>query len=116
MEAEPITSESGDDEMPEEFKRTNRLRRLWRAGKRAAANAWTLAKGFRTLGTCAVTALFGLLDQYDVIDIISFIKNTFTENAKVGTVLVVIAVVFFALRAVTKTAIGAKPPGDDPAE
>lgn len=59
-------------------------------------------KGLRTLLTCLAIGLGGVLDQFDVVDILNFIRQTFGNSARLGTILIVVAVLFLCLRLVTK--------------
>lgn len=58
--------------------------------------------GLRTVGACLMLAVAGLADQFDLVDIISWIQSIFGYGAKIGDLLIVLAVGFFTLRKVTK--------------
>lgn len=69
------------------------------------ANAWerlcAVVRGAKTLATCFVVGLIGVLDQFSMIEIMTWAKELFGDNARTGVLLLILAVVFLALRIVT---------------
>lgn len=66
--------------------------------RRAARFVLAIIKGFRTLAAAGLFMLAGLADQYDFVDVISWIRALMGESAKVGVVIFAVAAVFFLLR------------------
>lgn len=72
--------------------------RTLEALKAACSFAGNVLVGIRTLGTAALFLLAGFADQYDLIDIIGWVRAAMGDSAKVGSVVIVVAACFFILK------------------
>lgn len=66
---------------------------------------WAAVRGFKTFAAALVVVLSGMLDQYQLIDLLAMIKSLFGESARIGVILVGVAVVFILLRMATNTPV-----------
>lgn len=60
--------------------------------------AWRVVKAARFILSMAAIGLVGLADQFDLVDVLHTVKGLLGESAKAGTVLVIIAGVYFAAK------------------
>ena len=63
--------------------------------------------GLRTVLTCIFLAVVGLADQYELVDVLNTVRSLLGESARLGAILVGIAVVFFVLRMFTRGPLAA---------
>jgi len=70
--------------------------------RRIANGAMRVFRGVRTAMTCFAMVAAGFADQFDYVDIANWVKTTFSENARLGSILIAVGVGFLCLRMVTK--------------
>lgn len=58
--------------------------------------------GLKTFAVSLVFMVFGMLDQLDLVSIMGWVKETFTENVRVGSIIIAVVLCFIALRFITK--------------
>lgn len=73
-------------------------RRAWRA-------FLAFHNGFKTFLTALILVLSGILDQYQLIDLLGTLKALFGDTARIGLILAGVAALFILLRVFTKTPI-----------
>jgi hypothetical protein len=85
------------------------LKRGLRFSACAFRTGWHAVNGLKTFIACGGVALLGAYDQFGGGDLIEMLKNQFSDNAKVGSILIGVAVLFALLRFMTNSAPGGAP-------
>lgn len=75
----------------------------------AFRTGWHTVNGLKTFIACGGVALLGMYDQLGGGDLIDMLKTQFGDNAKVGSILIGVAILFTLLRFVTNSAPGGAP-------